>query len=80
MLHDQMGELLCMNKRLLIVWLSKLKGTVWIFERLGNGFLVAFLIDAALAKMIDDLVVILSADLAIVKNSDNLLLLILSNL
>ena len=36
-------------------------------------FLVAFLIDAALAKMIDDLVDIVSADLAIVKNSDNLL-------
>jgi hypothetical protein len=43
-------------------------------------FLAVFLIDAALPETTDDLVDVVSANLAIVKNSDNLLLLILSYL
>ena len=43
-------------------------------------FLAVFLIDAALPETTDDLVDVVSADLAIVKNSDNLLLLVLSYL
>jgi hypothetical protein len=42
--------------------------------------LAVFLIDAALPETTDDLVDVVSADLAIVKNSDNLLLLVLSYL
>ena len=55
--------------------LNFLKGRVKAFAL----FLTVFLIDAALPE-IDDLVDVVSVDLAIVKNSDDLLLLIQSNL
>ena len=55
--------------------LNFLKGRVMVFV-----LLTVFLIDVALPEKIDDLVDMVSADLAIVKNSDNLPLLIQSNL
>jgi hypothetical protein len=79
-----MGEALRMNKRFVehvaeqleMDCLIFLNGQVMAFALL----LTVFLSDAALPEMIDDLVDIVSADLVIVKNSDNLLLLIQSNL